>query len=68
MRHVIHVAALLHIITLANIALREHHFEDLNAGEDNPATKAEMDLLKTALTDFQDGKHVSYNLVITDEF
>ena len=68
MKHIIHVADLLHIISLANIALREHKFEDLNAEFDNRAVKYEMDELRSALTDFQAGKHYSYNLAITDEF
>lgn len=67
MRHVIHVADLLHIISLANVALREHKFEDLNAGEDNLAVSYEMQELRSLLTDFQAEKHYSYNLVITDE-
>ena len=68
MKHVIHVADLLHIISLANIALREHKFEDINAEEDNLAVSYEMQELRSLLTDFQAGKHYTYNRAITDQF
>jgi len=66
MRHVIHVADLLHIISLANVAIREHNFEGHDWQDRNILT-FETDALRSELTDFQAGKRKSYNLVITDD-